>query len=380
MPVKKPPLDLGEGLAACHRGAIVSCAFGPRLAWAASGGWDGQVLLWDIETGQATTRWQAGPKPISALGVPPGGTRLWTGDMEGRLGRWLVQAHHQESMELAHHRPISSIAVAAHGRAMATSSWDGTIRVTITGEDGTTHQVLRGHADVVVGCQFWPDAKSIVSWSRDGTIRSWEVARGFQLGLWKLPKLRPAALAIAPDGRGLAVSTEDGSLLLWDVTQPDRPPAQTSGKRAFRGCFFTSDGQMVVAVSSEGEVRFLGVPDLNDVLKPVEVRCRVQAAALAPSGEGLALGSDDGSLYFCPLETLAHLEVYVTPTETIEERSDRSLLGRLRGQSALKRVLRCSCPVCGRLHELGESLPGPGLVCANCHRGLRFTAFTLVGA
>lgn len=379
MPVKKIALDLGDGLAACHQGAVTACAFGPRLAWAASGGWDGQILLWDVETGRATARWQASPKPITALGVPPDGMRLFSGDMEGRFGRWLIQSQHKESLELAHSRPISGIAVAAHGRAIATSSWDGTVRLTLIAEEGTTQHVLRGHSDVVVGCQFWPDAKSLVSWSRDGSIRTWEVKHGFPLGEWRLPGLRPAALAVAPHGRALAVATEDGSLFLWDLTQPNFPPNQVSSSRAFCNCFFASDAEFLVGVTGEGEIRLFSVPDLRDAWPPMRLQCRVQVAAMSPSGEGLALGADDGSLYFCPLEPLARRDLWVTPVETIEERSDRGLLGRLLHQSALKRVLRVTCPACGWLHELGENLPGPGQSCPNCRRYLRFTEFSLLG-
>ncbi|HMP01170.1 MAG TPA: hypothetical protein PKD86_02570 [Gemmatales bacterium] len=381
MLAKRAPVVPGEGLAACHQGAVVACTFGPRLSWAASGGWDGQVLLWDVESGQATDRWQVGPKAISALCAMPGGTRLLTGDMEGRFGSWLLPSHHQESLELAHQRPISSISVTPQGRSHATSSWDATVRLTtISPEEGPNVRTLRGHGDVVVGCRFWPDAKTLISWSRDGTIRVWEVARGFQIGQWDLPRMRPLALEIAPNGKALAASTEDGTLFCWDLTQPGRQAYQLSCARAVRGCFFSTDAELILAVTAQGNVHFLSVPDLQEVLPANKTKVAVQSAAYAASGEALALGGEDGSLYFHPVpDAVARRDLYVAPVETLEERASRTLLGRIRGSSSLKRILRCSCPVCGRLFELGESLPGPGLTCTNCQRGLRFADFTLKG-
>src|SRR5437667_184699 len=52
--------------------------------------------------------------------------------------------------------------------------------------------------------------------SGDKTVRLWDVTAGKRVGLWIL-KERVLAVAFAPDGKTVAIATQDGALGLWDV-------------------------------------------------------------------------------------------------------------------------------------------------------------------
>lgn len=371
--------DVADQLTECHGGPITCCAFAPRLAFAVSGGWDGQILYWDLETGQASARWQASPKPISAITITPDGQKILAGDMEGYLSEWQAPTHHSIRRELVHTRPIAGVAVAAHGHAWATASWDGSLQLWTQHHEENSHRTLRGHEDGVTGCTFWPDGKKLLSWSNDGTLRLWEVARAYTMQVWSYPGARLIQAAIAPDARAIVAVNEAGPLVLWNLTVPDHPSFYWEPDEPIRGAFFSPDAMMLRVVTASCQLIQLTVPELQEVPGRHHLQLGIHTATISHAGECLGLGGEDGTLYLQTLDDWRKRPLFVTPTETIEERSLSGLFNRLMRHSQLKRILRCSCPRCGRLFEMDDATSVSSLTCGQCEAILWLTPFTMTG-
>jgi WD40 repeat protein len=83
-----------------------------------------------------------------------------------------------------------------------------------TGRQATT---LKGHLAAIYSVNFAADGRSLVSGSRDGTIRVWEIPTGKERATLKGHRGTVYAAAFAPDGKTLASGSEDGTVKLWDV-------------------------------------------------------------------------------------------------------------------------------------------------------------------
>src|SRR5262245_11886909 len=70
--LRTPILDDMVG-GAHHQGEVLCCAFAPGPLWAASGGMDGQVVQWDLNTGMGGASWRADEKAIAACAISPNG-------------------------------------------------------------------------------------------------------------------------------------------------------------------------------------------------------------------------------------------------------------------------------------------------------------------
>ncbi|MCB0158593.1 MAG: PD40 domain-containing protein, partial [Caldilineaceae bacterium] len=72
------------------------------------------------------------------------------------------------------------------GRVLASSSYDGTIRLWDVAS-GQLRHVLSGHSGWVHFVAFSPDGRRLASGSADATIRLWEPAAGMCVATWPIP-------------------------------------------------------------------------------------------------------------------------------------------------------------------------------------------------
>jgi WD40 repeat protein len=86
----------------------------------------------------------------------------------------------------------------------------------VDASSGRTLTTLVGHSDNVVDLAFSPDGMLLVTGSRDGTARVWDVKEGRLLRTFDHPA-PVLGVAFAPDGRTIATMDETGLIHVWDA-------------------------------------------------------------------------------------------------------------------------------------------------------------------
>lgn len=352
-----------------HSGEVCACAYTPDGAFVLSGGWDGHLRLWEATTGAPVTAFRAGEKPISACAVSPDGKQWVTGSMDGLLSTWDSVTQRRLSIFLAHTRPISAIVHSADGEALATASWDRNVILWNQGRE-RDGKPLTGHGDIVAGCQFTPDGRQLVSWSHDKTVRVWDVARGRLVTTLASHDDRVTVAAVSPDGHWAASGSRDGVLKLWDLRK-EREVGSATLSAEMRACFFLPDGASLVTVNARGRLVIHTTPDLEERTECVS-RVPLQCAQLAPSGQQIALGGDDGRVRFASVDGLEGVPLLATATPT--PRRTATGLQRLFGRGTTTEAYSCTCPACRQAFELPGTPPGRATPCPHCNRQLRFSA------
>jgi len=82
---------------------------------------------------------------------------------------------------------------------------------------GAVHQSLWGHTDRVLTCLFSPDVKSLVTASKDGTARIWDLDQGVEILTIRASGAGMSSAAFSPDGRSVITVTSDGVVTIWPV-------------------------------------------------------------------------------------------------------------------------------------------------------------------
>src|SRR5581483_11401563 len=109
-------------------------------------------------------------------------------------------------------------------------------------------EILRfvGHTDGIHSVALSPDARLVLSASKDRTLRLWSVVTGEEVGRLVGQAGVPLSVAFLPDGRGALAGSDQGEVWLWDV-QTGKPIRRYVGRTGDIGTLTVSpDGRRIM--------------------------------------------------------------------------------------------------------------------------------------
>ncbi|MCO5168863.1 MAG: WD40 repeat domain-containing serine/threonine-protein kinase [Planctomycetes bacterium] len=229
-------IDLAQPAAslALHRdGALLGPLAGP-----ARGPAPADVVLRGLPTGDERGRYAWHTLTVTACQALPDG-RFVTGSLDGTAAWWRPGAERPERLVDARagdarawsppgERPapghvavadqLVSLAYSPERGLLAAGFGDGTVR--LWRDDGAAHEppTLEGHEHSLVLCAFQPGGDLLVTASREGKVRVWDVPLGTVLRTIEVPAARLEAAAVSADGRRLALASA-GEVWVHDLAR-----------------------------------------------------------------------------------------------------------------------------------------------------------------
>jgi WD40 repeat protein len=292
-----------------HNNGINSLAINLTGQILASGS-RGEIRLWDLNTGKLISTLAEYPwvktweiDEINALAFSPDDHTLISGGTDTTLKIWHPGAQDLIDILEQHNGAVRCLSFSGNGQILASGADDRKIHLwnrrqreasgTISWGDGVPHSIsfshdglfltsgsyrkikiwclqdetgsespnakllhtLTAHSHIVTGVIFCPDHQTLISASRDGTIKVWQWKTGKLIHCIKEDIGAIYAIALHPHAEIIATGSEDNTLRLWHLASGKLIGTFTGHTLPINAVAFTPDGQTLVSASQDKTIK-----------------------------------------------------------------------------------------------------------------------------
>ncbi len=320
-----------------HTGAITEVAIDPNGRLAVSGSHDGTARLWDIVNGSEVaviTEIADDRASVNAVDFSPDGTQVLTGGSDGTLRVFDVETLTPVAEIVAQPGTISDARFSPDGTTVLSASNSGNVRllnvaeiddphVSLEDSDGVWQATFVDGGRSILGVSstnsiLWDartgaimarvlgttqgvsfaDASSdtdvMVTTSRDGTARVWDLRTGQPISVLRHPSGVISA-ALSNDGTRLVTGTTDSTIHVWDVEAlSNRVFARQAG--AILDIDMSPDGRRLLTGSEDRSARQWDADTGAPIGQGSSFETSVTSVAYSPDGSQVMTGTRGGEV------------------------------------------------------------------------------------
>lgn len=320
----------------------VSLAFDPDDRWLLIALEQGHLRLVSLNSLTTVAEFEH-PGRIGIASFSSDGQHLVTTSSNGTARLWQVETG-QLIAELKHEvwREVQYAEFNDTGSSVVTCGDDDTVRLWRS-DDGHPLQVFH-HDDDASHCTFSSDGSKIASSSWDGSVRLWSLAQPESSPVELIHDSPVEYVTFSPDGKAVLSASQEGAAVLWSLSAGKRL-ASYPHSGVYHGSF-SPDGEKILTSSRSGTARLWSAED-ESLLHSFSHDGIVHEAMFSDDGSRVAVISEghdavlwpvltyQGSLVQSAMDRLPVNRTCLTPSER-----DNYFLGELSNEKWIQR----GCP------------------------------------
>jgi len=240
-----------------HGNTVDSVLFLPDGNRLLSAGWDGLLILWDIETGERIQLYRdpAHEGQYYKMALNSDGSQFAVTSNDGLVRLWDTEtAELLQTFDGHGGQAVNGVDFSNDDTLLVTSGSDTLVHLwDIT--SGSIVQTMTGHTSSVNEAKFNPDNTLIVTSSWDDTIRFWSVATGTEIRQLTGHNGNTFGLAFSADGQVLLSTSQDTSVRMWDVDSGEELHRFNSHTDWIQEVILSPDGTFAISAGQDNSVR-----------------------------------------------------------------------------------------------------------------------------
>ena len=257
-----------------HQAAVMALTLGARGGRAYSADAQGLLIAWNLRTGTHHYRLQAHQGEVRGLALHPEQQVLASVGVDRTLALWDAQSGQLLTRLKGPLGSLNAVAFSADGSLLAAASADGTVTLwRWSYERVDPYTILSGHERSVWRIAFHPNSQWLFSSAVDGSIKLWDVTQNLELGRPQ-PLEEAPATAMALDARGerFLVAFANGPIYSWRLGPSALIGAFDLAGTAVRALDFSPARQHLLAATADGNLHLWQIPsrELLQTLEPPE--------------------------------------------------------------------------------------------------------------
>jgi WD40 repeat protein len=209
-----------------------------------------------------------------------------------------------ESRFVAHTRRVSRVIInSMFDNSLATSSWDGTVRLWSL-PDGRPAGEVTAHRHPISSLAATPDGSMIVTGSgAEGSAKLWAMPDGEKIRELPGHSRGVSALAVSPDGRMVSAGGYDADCLVWRIGDGSLMGTLKGHRRSIRCTTFTPDGDTVITAGEDKVIRLWDVTRMEETAVLSGHEKMIRALVVTPDGKLLISSGSDEDIFMWDMET-----------------------------------------------------------------------------
>jgi WD40 repeat protein/transcriptional regulator with XRE-family HTH domain len=275
-----------------HGGAFALSQDGSLIA---TGGGDGQVRIWETDTGEPVLAFNAQPSRITDLAFSPDGLRILSGGLDGTVNVWDAHSGKMLLSLPAAQGAIYSVAFSPDGKRLAAGMLDNVL----IWDASTGNELLRDSeltCGAITDIAFTQDSALLGATYANGCNVVWDSYTGSKVLLdLGNPGITGSGVAFSPAGNRLALPIAHGGTIVRNLYT-------TTGSTYFHGhtgeitdLAFSLDGKTLATSSQDGTARIWDSSTGEELVVLSGHKLGVNRLAFHPDGRRMVTTSDDGT-------------------------------------------------------------------------------------